>query len=81
MTTVFLVQHVHDLGDDREDVKFIGVYSSQASAEQAVERMRSQPGFREIPEGFSVDAYTVDKDCWTEGFVTMIGDKQQSNTP
>lgn len=67
---VFVVQHVHELADDREDVKLIGVYSSQASAEAAVERLRAQPGFVDAPDGFHIDRYELDRDHWTEGYFT-----------
>jgi hypothetical protein len=70
MDHVFVVQHEHQLRDDREDVKFIGVYATREHAERAVERLKQQPGFRDSPQGFSVDRYEVGKDHWTEGFVT-----------
>jgi hypothetical protein len=68
---VFVVQHVHELDLDDEDVKFIGVYSSEQAANAAVARLSSQPGFRDATSGFHVDRYTVDQDHWTEGFVTV----------
>ena len=71
MAIVFIVQHESPGTEERaEDVKLIGAYSSEASARAAVERLRSQPGFRDYPDCFSVDAYEVDKDHWIEGFVT-----------
>lgn len=68
---VFILQHVHTFDDDTEDVKFIGVYSSQTPAMAAIERLRRQPGFCDTPEGFSIDHCTMDVDYWTEGFVTI----------
>jgi len=68
---VFVLHHVHELDDDNEDVKLIGVYSSRAAAQGAIERMSLQPGFRETVNGFTVDRYPVDKDHWAEGFVTL----------
>jgi hypothetical protein len=67
---VFVLHHVHEMPSGEEDVKMIGVYSSPASAEQAIERLSKQPGFRKTVEGFQFDCYTLDEDCWTEGFVT-----------
>ena len=52
-----------------EDVKFIGAYSSEASARAAVERLRSQPGFRDYPDHFTIDPYEIDKGHWAEGFI------------
>ena len=68
---VFVVQHVHEYEDGEENVKMIGVYSTQEQAEGAVERLRKQPGFRDLPTGFSIDPYTVDEDNWTGGYVTL----------
>lgn len=81
MAVVFIVQHVHKFGEGREDVKMIGVYSSQQSAEEAVARLRVAPGFRDAPDGFSVDAYEVDRDHWIEGFTTVGGDEEDKNRP
>jgi hypothetical protein len=67
---VFVVQHVHEIGDDNEDVKVIGIYSTDESAKAAVARLSLQPGFRETVGGFHIDRYTLDHDQWTEGFVT-----------
>jgi hypothetical protein len=70
MATVFILQHEGPETEDRmDDVKFIGAYSSQKLAEAAIERLRSQPGFRDSPDVFSIDEYEVDKDHWTEGFI------------
>ena len=71
LATVYVLQHVHELSNDNEDVKFIGVYSSQANAEAAVARMRLQPGFADSPDGFHIDPYDIDADHWTEGFITV----------
>ncbi len=70
MTTVYVVQHVHSLPDQGEDVKFLGVYTSREKALAAIRRLSRQPGFSEGPTGFSTDEYQLDKDYWTEGFVT-----------
>ncbi|HXO19723.1 MAG TPA: hypothetical protein VOA87_07330 [Thermoanaerobaculia bacterium] len=67
---LFVVQHVHEIEKDNEDVKFIGVYSTEESAHAAVERLSQQPGFCESTSGFYVDRYPLDRDHWTEGFFT-----------
>jgi hypothetical protein len=83
MTSVFIVQHLHVLPGGEEDVKLIGAYRTYEAAYAAIERLKSQPGFCEHPRlsdplhddeesGFYIDEYEVDKDHWTEGFVTMI---------
>ncbi len=71
VTCVFVVQHVRQFSDGREDVKLIGVYASQARAQQAVDRFRLLEGFRDYPSGFTIDRYIVDQDNWAEGFKTL----------
>lgn len=72
MRTVFILQHERPETDAMEgDLKFVGAYSSQASAEAAVERLRKQPGFCDYPDDFSIDEYVIDKDYWTKGFVLL----------
>jgi homoserine kinase type II len=69
-TYTYIVQHVHKLHGGSEDVKFIGVYSSELDARRAISRLRDAPGFRDHPDGFAVDRYELNKDHWAEGFVT-----------
>jgi hypothetical protein len=67
---VYLLWHAHDL-DAEVDVKLLGVYASQQKAEDARLRVSSEPGFRELPQGFQISRYELDKDHWTEGFETV----------
>lgn len=87
LLSVFVVQHLHTLPSGEEDVKMIGVYSNRQAAEDAVRRLRLQAGFCDFPkiidpltdqesDGFYVEEYEIGKDHWTEGFVTMVGDKE-----
>ena len=69
---VFVLTHAHQLSPDREDVKLIGVYSTERRATAAVDRAKLLPGFAQIPEGFHVQCYPLDKDHWAEGFVTEL---------
>jgi hypothetical protein len=82
MEAVFVLQHLHVLPGGEEDVKLIGVYGSLDSARAAVERLRVQPGFRNHPrivnaeidddeQGFHIGKYSLDKDHWVEGYVTV----------
>jgi hypothetical protein len=72
MTTVYLLQHVHEFDDGHEDVKLIGVFSSEALAVEAKRRVRDQPGFRDLPDGFCISEHRVDGPIgWTEGYVTL----------
>jgi rRNA processing protein Krr1/Pno1 len=49
MESVFVVQHMHVLPSGEDDVKLVGVYQSLEAARSAVERLRTQPGFRDHP--------------------------------
>ncbi len=68
---VFVVQHAREMTEDVEDVKLIGIYSTEESAKAAIERLSLQHGFREATSSFHIDRYRVDEDQWTEGFVTV----------
>ena len=68
---VWVLHHVHELPDGEEDVKLIGIYSSEEAARLAISRLSRQPGFQQVPSGFQVESYEVDKDHWSEGFVTV----------
>lgn len=69
MSKVYLLWHSYELEGSEED-KLIGVYSTRERAEQAVERKLQYPGFRDHPEGFLIANFTIDKDQWSEGFMT-----------
>ena len=81
MKTVFVLQHVHVFPSGEENIKFIGVYRSPEAARAAIERLKTQPGFRDSPRlidpavdekesGFNLDNYELDADHWTEGFIS-----------
>lgn len=71
MTKTFVLQHEHEWCG-RNEVKFIGVYSSHDDAQAAISRLRDQPGFRDWPDGFSINEYEIGIDHWTEGFANML---------
>jgi hypothetical protein len=70
MKSVFVLQHCHSVGDDCEDTKLIGVYSSRSTAENALRQMETKLGFAQS-DGFSIDEYELDVSHWTDGFVTV----------
>ena len=73
MTKVYLLHHIYlcDEITEEEEQKFIGVYSTEEKAKAAVERLKSQPGFRDHPNDFQINDHTVDEDSWTEGFISV----------
>jgi hypothetical protein len=71
--TVFVVQHVHTVStedDENEDIKLVGVYSTELRARDAIARLSSRPGFRDHLDGFHITEQELDKDEWTEGFIS-----------
>src|SRR5690606_36339756 len=66
----FVVQHVRDIGGGCEDVKLIGVYASEEDASDAVTALRTQPGFQDHDDGFSIDAHKLGRIQWADGFFT-----------
>ncbi|MGW2160546.1 DUF7336 domain-containing protein [Nonomuraea sp. NPDC001699] len=56
--------------DRGDDVKLLGVYSSQERARQRIASARELPGFRDEPRCFWYGEHEIDTDKWTEGFVT-----------
>jgi len=69
--SVWIVSHVREFEDGHEDVKHIGVFTSRELAERALEKVKDQPGFRDCPEGFSVDEWRLNQIGWSEGYVTI----------
>ncbi len=74
---VFLLWNVHEMPGGEEDAKLIGVYATAEDAGAAKLRVLSQPGFRDLSEGFLVCRYTVGEDQWIEGYVTMTHEDLQ----
>ena len=66
---VYILHHVRAGPDgDEANVKLIGVYRTEASAQAAIRRKLAWPGFRDHPDGFHVEACELDRDQWSEGF-------------
>ena len=60
---------------DRDEEKFIGIYSTEVKAKAAIQRLQSQPGFIDHPDGFEIHPQQVDETGWDEGFATVWGDE------
>ena len=57
--------------EEYDDFKIVGVYSSSEAALNGIERTRKLAGFKDEPDCFIVDTYTLDEDCWTDGYVSI----------
>jgi len=80
-----MVEHLHILYDDVEDIKFLGIFSTKEKAEKAIQMLSKQPGFKYFPkliddndiendviEGFYIIKVVVDEIAeWKEGFTTV----------
>lgn len=71
MEKVFLLWHVHEHESGEDDEKLIGVYRTESDAKAAIARVGTQPGFVDLPEGFQICPYDLNKDHWTELYVTI----------
>jgi hypothetical protein len=61
--TVYVLYYLRQHPDDgRWASLFVGVYSSVKAVEAAKDRLRRRPGFRDFPEGFQFNAYSIDED-------------------
>lgn len=71
---VFVVWHTHSIGepsgDPVDDDKLLGIFTSRARADARIDQARDVPGFREVPDGFTIDEYVLDEPYWADGFQT-----------
>ncbi|MFB6398339.1 hypothetical protein [Polymorphospora lycopeni] len=63
---------------DGDDLKMLGVYSTEQKAQERIVLARSLPGFREEPNCFLVDRHTIDEARWDDGFVTALRNERDS---
>ncbi|MGX6445248.1 DUF7336 domain-containing protein [Neobacillus sp. K501] len=72
MQYFYLLQHCYEKNYGEqvvEETKILGIYSSKALAEKAIERLKDLPGFNNYSlDCFYIDKYEIDKDYWSEGF-------------
>ena len=70
---MYLLYHQYEYGEnnENEEIKTLGIYSSEQEAFKAIERYCKLEGFKKYPkECFVVDEYNVNVDTgWKEGFV------------
>jgi hypothetical protein len=73
MKYAFLLWHTHgeDEAEKEANLKLIGVYSSEGEAEAAKARKLQYPGFRDTPDGFEVERLELNRDQWSEGYITV----------
>lgn len=67
---MYQVEWFKELDDDVADEKLIGVFSTLEKAKEALDNAARLPGFRDSADCLSLGRIDVDKDHWTEGFLT-----------
>jgi len=65
--SVWVLQHVRE-NETGENVKFIGIYSEEHLGLAVIEKLKGLPGFKDHPEGFSLECIRVNETGWSEGF-------------
>jgi hypothetical protein len=71
MKSVFILEHYYEI-NEIDETKFIGVYETKELAEEAILRLKTQPGFRDRPNDFHIAETELNKDNWIEGYATMV---------
>jgi hypothetical protein len=67
----FLAYHEYEFPLGVDHPRVIGVFSSEALAQDAIAYCSLLPGFSQFADGFTIGLYEVGKDQWTEGYVTL----------
>ena len=69
---IFLLWHTHDLTDGsgtHEEAKLIGVFSSKAKANEAIDQIKGRKGFQDFPLNcFKIYQSKIDRPGWIDGF-------------
>ena len=69
MDSIFILEHVYEI-NDVDEIKHIGVFTTEVKAQEAIEELKDLPGFNK----FSIDCFKISK-CklnhyeWKNGFV------------
>lgn len=74
MNKVYILWHTYELHDDygtHDEVKLIGVFSTEQKACKTIEMLKDKSGFTDYPiDCFEVSEALIDQPDWTEGFFT-----------
>ena len=72
MHQVYVLWHTHELKDDfgsHDEIKMIGIFSTEEKAQGAIEQLKDQEGFRDYPVScFEIYEQVVDRIGWEAGF-------------
>ena len=74
MQKVYVLWHSHELKDDlgpHDEIKMIGIFSTEQRAHAAIVQLKDQEGFRDDPVScFEICEQVVDRIGWKDGFYT-----------
>lgn len=65
---VYMLEHVRRTVDSDDDMKVIGIFATESQAQAAIKQLKTQPGFKDYPDGFHIDAYPLGQINWSSGF-------------
>ena len=72
MQKVYVLWHSHELKDDlgsHDELKMIGIFSTEHRAKAAIEQLKDQEGFRDYPLScFEICEQGLDRIGWKDGF-------------
>lgn len=51
-----------------DNTKLLGIYSTRGKAKSAINYYITLPGFKDYPDGFYINEYELDKNCYKSGF-------------
>lgn len=65
---LYLLYFVQEFDDGHEDVKLLGVFSSEENAEKALAIIKDIPEIKHIKNQFEIHEDKIGRLAWTEGF-------------
>lgn len=74
MNKVYILYHVYEKNSALliDEVKILGVFSSEKNAAAAIEYYKTLPGFRDFDKScFEVSESILGREDWSEGFITV----------
>jgi hypothetical protein len=66
---VYMLWFTRDRDEDPEIEIIVGMYETEADAQAAMRLRVDKPGFRDFPDGFHIDSWTLGQSSWDDGFV------------
>ena len=71
MDYVYVLEHSYENVCGCDEVKMIGVYSTEEKAKETVKRLKYLEGFRDYHiDNFHISKYEINLDHWEDGFFT-----------